>query len=312
MSVSNEYGAASPVRFLSQPLSSISPSSGGPGDGWGWMADPIRGWLRHMDRRNLARTSIRRRRSIARRFETWLDEHGGGGDLRRVDTETVETWLDTLQVTPQTRGHYIGDLASLFGWMQSARLRDDDPTEAIARPQRPRYLPRPIGTDDLAAAMQAAPPSTRAALALACFAGLRVSEIAGLDVADIDHHGGLLHVRQGKGMRDRVVPLSPLLADELRAYGMPKAGPVIHHDGRNYTPNSLSAKISSYLRGMGVEASAHQLRHWFATQAYQGSGDIRAVQELLGHASLKTTQVYTALSPQAARVAVDSLPNPAA
>lgn len=268
--------------------------------------DPIRGWLRHQHRRNLSPASIRRRRVVLRSLEAWCDERKQRS-VTWLDQDSLEEWLDGLRITPQSRAHYISDLASFYRWAQRVGIRSDDPTEHVARPQRPRYLPRPIADEDLARAMHEASPKMRCVLALAALAGLRVSEIARLDATDINWNTGLLHVRQGKGRKDRVVPLHPGLAEELRRYRTPRHGPIIHHDGHPYTPNSLSAMVSRHLKGLQVEATAHSLRHWFASKAYGASGDIRAVQDLLGHASLTTTQVYTALNPEATRSAVEGI-----
>lgn len=267
--------------------------------------DPIRGWLQHMRRRNLSQASIRRRRLILRRLERWADDDGRS--LLWLDTDALADWLDTLHVAPQSRAHYIGDLASFYGWACRVGLRPDDPTEELERPRRPRYLPRPIADEDLHHALETADPPLRVALALAAYAGLRVAEVAALDVADIAWPTQLIHVRQGKGNRDRIVPMHSRLVWEIRQYGPPRHGPLIQHDGGAYKPGSLSAKVSRHMRGLGIDATAHSLRHWFATKAYGGSGDIRAVQDLLGHASLSTTQVYTALDPAAARAAVEQI-----
>lgn len=267
--------------------------------------DPIRGWLQHQRRRNLSQQSIRRRRLILRRVERWAEERDR--KLLWLDTETLEEWLDGLSVAPQSRAHYIGDLASFYGWAVRVGLRPDDPTEAIDRPRRPRYLPRPIGDEDLHHAIEAADPTLRVVLVLAAYAGLRIAEVASLDVADIAWPSLLIHVRQGKGNRDRIVPMHHVLVDEIKRYGPPRHGPLVHYGGHAYLPGSLSAKVSRHMRGLGIDATAHSLRHWFATKAYGGSGDIRAVQDLLGHASLSTTQVYTALNPEAARVAVQAI-----
>lgn len=267
--------------------------------------DPIRGWLRHMHRRNLSTATIRRRRVVMRRMERWADEHERKATW--FTTEDIEEWLDGLRISPQSRSHYIGDISSFYRWLQRTGMRSDDPTETIARPQRPRYLPHPIGDDDLARAMEAADPKLRAVLALASLAGLRVSEIASLDVNAINWQQQLIHVHQGKGRRDRIVPLHPVLETELRRYGLPKHGPIINHDGRAYAPGSVSSMVSRHFHDLGINSTCHSLRHWFASKAYGVGGDIRAVQELLGHSSLTTTQVYTALDPRAARVAVEGI-----
>lgn len=267
--------------------------------------DPIRGWLHTQQRKNLSPASIRRRRITLRRLERWCDDRGK--KLLWLDTATINDWLDTLRVAPQSLSHYIGDVASFYRWAQLAGFRNDDPTETIDRPRRPRYLPRPIGGEDLHHAIQEADPPLRMVLVLAALAGLRIAEIAHLDAVDLDLVAGLIFVRQGKGSRDRVVPMHVGLRAELDRYGPPRHGPLIHYDGRPYAPGSLSAKVSRHMKSLDIQATAHSLRHWFASQAYLTGSDIRAVQELLGHSSLTTTQVYTAINPQASRTAVEGI-----
>jgi integrase/recombinase XerD len=263
--------------------------------------DVVGEWLRALRRKNRSPQTIKRRRVTGRRWEAWCTAHGIV--LLEATAGDVEAWLDSLRhqrtgrpVTPQTRSHYLGDLASFYGWASRARICRSDPTEDIERPTRPRYLPRPISDDDAAMALAMADRTMRLVLVLAGLAGLRVGEIASLDVADIDRRSAVMWVRQGKGAKDRVVPISAVLDVELARYGLPSAGPVVSHDRGPYLAGSLSAKASRYLHGLGIEASLHQWRHWFATTMLDGGVDVRVVQELLGHASLATTQVYTRVS----------------
>ena len=258
---------------------------------------------------NHAPASIRRRRNNARRFARWCAANDT--TFLVCTTEHIEQWLDCCDVSPQSRSHYGGDMRSLFGWLQATRNRDDNPAADLATVQRPRYMPRPIPDADLAHAITQADDQMRVILHLAAYAGLRAGEIAQLDATDIDQANRLVHVRQGKGRKDRLVPLHPALANELRANPtVPRRGPVVHYGPHAYTPNSISKKVSAYMAGLGIAASCHSLRHWFASKAYQGSHDIRAVQELLGHASVATTQLYAAFDPASARAAVASVPHP--
>jgi integrase/recombinase XerD len=263
--------------------------------------DVVGEWLRALRRKNRSAQTIRRRRLTGRRWEAWCEHHGV--PILAAEASDVEAWLDSLRhqrtgrpVTPQTRAHYLGDLASFYGWAIRAGATKHDPTEHIERPARPHYLPRPIGDDDAAMALAMADRTMRIVLVLAGLAGLRVGEIAHLDASDVDRRSGVLWVRQGKGSRDRVVPISATLDVELARYGLPKAGPVVSHERGPYTAGSLSAKGSRYLHGLGIDASLHQWRHWFATTMLDGGVDVRVVQELLGHRSLATTQVYTRVS----------------
>jgi site-specific recombinase XerD len=274
--------------------------------------DPIGHWIAHLRRINRATKTIQRRQLTGRRWEAWCNDH----QQRVLDapTESIEGWLDGLRhqstgqpVAPQTRSHYLGDLRSFYQWAQRTRLITDDPTETIELPHRPRYLPRPISNDDAATALASADPKMRMVLVLAGLAGLRCGEIAALDVQNIDRRNSTLWIIQGKGMKDRVVPISATLDAELGRYRLPATGLVIHHGGRPYTPDALSAKTSRYLHRLGIGASLHQWRHWFATSLLDEGADVRVVQELLGHSSLATTAVYTRVSRRHLYGAVDLL-----
>lgn len=264
-------------------------------------------WLRSLRRRNLAETTIRRRRMSVYRLEGWC----APWPVHQATQDMVEAWLDSLRVSPQSRGHYLSDVAAFYRWLVRRGVRRDDPTELVERPKRPHYLPRPLSGHDLTMAMRLAPPKIRVTLALAALAGLRAGEVATLDATDLDRRSLTIHVRQGKGNKDRVVPISSLLDSELSLYGVPRLGPVVPtEDGRNYKAGSVSSIVGKYLRSVGVDASLHCCRHFFATEAYAGSNDIRAVQELLGHASPQTTSVYTRIGSAQTRAAVECVKLP--
>ena len=264
-------------------------------------ADWIGAWIVSLRRANRAAATIKRRRMTARRFEAWMGTHGRS--VLDATAEDVEAWLDSIRhrttggaITPQSRAHYLGDLAGLYRWLTKQHVVAVDPTEDIQRPTRPRYLPRPIADEDAAVALAMADPTTRLVLVLAGLAGLRCAEICSLDAGQVDRRGKVLWVVQGKGGKDRVVPICSELDAELGAATLPRHGPVVHHQGLAYSPNSMSAKVSRYLAGLGIHGGLHAWRHWFATALLDGGRDVREVQELLGHTSLQSTQVYTRVS----------------
>ena len=181
-------------------------------------------------------------------------------------------------------------------------------TAALDRPKLARQYPRPVRDEDMAEAIRQAGPSMKAWLTLAAYGGLRCVEIAGLCREDIMEGDDLMLLR-GKGGKERIVPLHPLVWRRLRSAGLPRVGPVfVRPCGSPYTAAQVSRTIALWLDELGIDATAHQFRHWFGSRAYQQSGDLRVVQELLGHSSPTTTAVYTACAPGRARVTVESLP----
>lgn len=210
-----------------------------------------------------------------------------------------------VRLSPQTHSSYLQHLADLCAWMVRNGIRDDDPSTGLLRPRIPRRLPRPITEPDLARALAAADPLMRAWLVLAAWAGLRCCEIASLDRADLLE--GAVRVR-GKGDKERVVPMGAVALREVHRAPMARAGACFRSRlGDAFTSRSVSERIADHLHGLGIEASAHCLRHRFGTRILQLSGDIRLCQELLGHESVMTTQVYTAYSRPAAAAAVAAL-----
>jgi integrase len=169
---------------------------------------------------------------------------------------------------------------------------------------------------DVARALAGAPPRVRSILALAALAalaGLRASEIALLDRADVLDSAvpPVLLVMDGKGGHQRVVPLAVELVEVLRADGLPASGPLFaKRDGRPIHRARVSGLASEYLRELGVTGTLHSLRHWFATELYRQSNDLRLVQEMLGHASPSTTAGYAAWSPGKAATVIATLEIP--
>lgn len=261
-------------------------------------------WRADMKRRNLSPATLKRRLGTVRRFETFVEPRA----LVHATADDVVDWLDTLELSPNSHRHYIGDIAEFFRWCQSRGILSDNPCDYVVRPKTPRYLPHPIGDDDLAFLVTIADHRMRAILLLGALAGLRAAEIADLSGRDVDLPGNLLWVRHGKGDKERVVPLHPDLKAALALLPRAGSGPVIARlDGGRYKPGTITAYVSEFMRGNGVPDSAHSLRHWFATWTYRSTRDIRLVGDLLGHANVSTTAVYAKVAPEAARPAVEAL-----
>lgn len=256
-------------------------------------------------RRGLAAGTIARRRLVLERFGGWLSPRL----LLDATTEDVEQFLDSLNLgSSRTRYCWISHLHCFYEWAISEGRAEADPTGRIVRPKLRRLLPRPVGEGDLALALERAEGTMAAWLTLAAYAGLRVSEIARLDVPDVDMTTRVLRVT-GKGSKERIVPMHQLVEVELRhwLWGR-RSGAVFRRPrGGRYPGAMVSREGSLYLASCGVDAKMHQLRHRFATQALEATGDLRAVQELLGHASPATTAIYTQVTAQRLRSVVDRI-----
>jgi len=246
--------------------------------------------------------TVRRRRLTLSRFARHL---GGVDDLLTATDFEIDRWLSSLtKASPQSRGHYLGDLARFYGWAKRWRLITTNPTLEMERPSRPKRKPRPISTSDLAMAIEMADPRMRVILLLAAFSGLRVCEIAALDARDVDWDHNVIVVA-GKGDKERTVPIHPLVAAELASR---REGPIVPSTrGGHLRPITITILVSVHMRGLGIPATAHRLRHWFGTGTYEACRDLRVVQELLGHESPQTTAGYVAASEPRSRAAVAAL-----
>jgi len=257
-------------------------------------------------RRGLMDSTIRTRRQKLLLLAEWLYPRG----LLDAEREDIEQFLDERSLGSRARYAYISHYANFYDAMVEDGRTGTNPTAYLHRPRMRIALPRPISDDDLADAIAQAPPVIAAAMTLAAYQGLRAKEIAQLQRDDIidTNDPPMLHVREGKGGKDRVLPLHPDVMPALRRAGMPKTGRVLQRPrGGGYPATSMSKTVNDYLHGIGIDATLHQLRHWFGTKTYQATRDLRLVQALLGHASPTSTAVYAQYAIQGAEPAITAL-----
>ena len=199
-------------------------------------------------------------------------------------------------------------------------LGQDWSMEPLPCARVPKRLPRILTRGEVRTLLDAATRSRERVMLMAAYAaGLRASEVVGLRAADVDSGRMLLTVRQGKGQRDRVVMLSPVLRDELRAYWkefrprdwlFPGPDPLKPLTALSFTRACAAVARRS---GLGKRITPHTLRHSFATHLLEDGVDLRTIQSLLGHRSLRTTAVHTYVAPErvaATRSPLDALFDP--
>ncbi len=243
----------------------------------------------------------------------------GGHTLSTATYPVLRRWLAHLA----TRGYARSSVArkaasvrSLYRFLARRRLVASNPASLLTPPRVPRLLPAVLKQGEAAALVEAPEGGDpralrdRAVLELLYATGVRVAEVAALDVDGVDLERRRVRVL-GKGGSEREVPLGDAAADAVALYlseGRPpfagRAGTedrralLFNRRGKRMTPRDIRAVVEQYRRGVlaGRRASPHTLRHSFATHLMEGGADIRAVQELLGHASLATTQRYTHVS----------------
>lgn len=198
-----------------------------------------------------------------------------------------------------------------FAWLGSQRLVDSNPVASIRAPKSPRKLPKTLDVDQMNRFLTIDEDSwlakrDHAMLELFYSSGLRLSELAGLDLLAIDLSEGLVRVT-GKGKKVRVVPVGRVAISALREWLAVRAGQIppdttqdalfIGQQGKRLGVRAIQLRLKHYSvkQGMDEPVHPHMLRHAFASHMLESSGDLRAVQELLGHASISTTQIYTHL-----------------
>lgn len=262
--------------------------------------------LEYLRTRNMRATTIYNRQRALARLAAWA-----AGPILYLGEDELLRWQHdrARQIQPEPLRTEMSHVRNFFRWSVRESYIETDPTLRLEMPRVARRLPRPIADAALAAAMAAADPEMTAILALAAFAGLRAIEIAKLDWAEVGIGQRRPHLRivDGKGGHARLVPISSALAAVLAVLPH-RRGPVIRRMDGQPGPNAahrISARANDYLHSMGIDDTLHQCRHRFGTVTYQACQDIRAVQDLLGHASPATTAVYAAAASEVARSAVE-------
>ncbi len=259
-------------------------------------------------------------------FSLFLAEHHPEATLESVDLLLLEDFFAYLRAERRacstTLCHYQTTLRAFFDWaVRLARL----PSSPLAHMQpfrRRESLPHYLSLPTLVGLLQqmdqqaeARDLGKRDALIVWVLAltGMRRAEACNLDWRDIDFSGQILVVREGKGAKDRAIPLLPVLVERLTRYweelNKPTFGPVFPstRGGGKMHPNSLWEVFERHVKSLVPGITPHVLRHTLATLLCQGGAGLRHVQELLGHASPNTTQKYTHLAPKDVREALAAL-----
>ncbi len=262
---------------------------------------PINQFVRWQLAADYPKTTIGLRQYQITRFAREVDMAPG-----EVTEDVIFDFLSTKSWAPSTRRSWRTALRNFFSYTHAAGLTDTDPAKALPRVKHAMTTPRPAPESAVRTAMADTDERVRLMVKLAAFGALRVGEICKVNAGDVIGCPGeyelLVH---GKGRRQRLVPLSDQLAIEIREHGHQHSGGWLFP---GQVDGHLSAAYVSKLMSRHLPAgiTPHMLRHRFATVTYQATGDLRAVQELLGHASIATTQIYTAIADDAKRAAVNA------
>ncbi len=278
--------------------------------------------------RNASELTVKSYREDLTALADYLTEARNGVGPRPDDVAVLElrgyvAALHEAGYAQTTIARRLASLRSFFRFGQREGWTRTNPAKPLRNPRKPRNLPHFLSSDDIGTLLSSpsgdAPMGLRdrAILETMYSAGLRVSEVVGLDQSDLDFDADVLRVR-GKGRRERLSPIGSYAVRALKRWlplrklhaavpSGPAAPVFVNKFGRRLTTRSVARMLEKYLRQTGLDrrTTPHSLRHSFATHLLDRGADIRSVQELLGHKSLVTTQIYTHVSTAALRAAYE-------
>ena len=289
------------------------------------MDDAIRAFMTFLElERHASYETVRNYASDLRQFQAFTrgeNPRAPSLDPAMVTTESIRAylhWLDRKREKSTSMARKLASLRSFFRYLQREGMVGLNPAEAIRTPKQPKHLPRVLTKDDAAALMEFPADAgggslrDRALLETLYSTGARVSELVGINLEDLRLSDGLVHLR-GKGRKERIVPIGALALQAIRAYlnqqplTKPReltaktkqvSLPIFRNSrGGRLTTRSVGRIVARYSNRLtGGSVSPHTLRHSFATHLLDEGADLRSIQEMLGHASLSTTQKYTHLA----------------
>ncbi len=278
-------------------------------------ADEIDRYLGYVElEKGLSHNTAQSYESDLRQAAHFLKKNGAA-DWTKVGAKHLTAWLHWLSdenFSSSSQARKLSAIRMLFRHLKKEEVRSDDPTALLAGPKSRRKLPDTLSTADMDKLLSmpmggdAYAIRDRAMLELFYSSGLRISELSGLALQQVDLENGFVRVF-GKGSKERVVPLGARASDAIRVYlasgrsrlVKPRTGSelFISERGKAISRKTVWVIVKKYaaLAGLGKTVKPHLLRHSFATHLLGGGADLRAIQEMLGHASIGTTQIYTAV-----------------
>jgi integrase/recombinase XerC len=300
----------------------------GSAEGASVLADRVSQFLRSLEaERNLSEHTVRAYRLDLDGLVEFLGRMGVD-DPAAVNHLALRRWVAQLQLRGYARRSIARRAAacrSFFGWLVDRGLLAASPAAGLATPRLERRLPTILTSAEVDALIETPPQDEpvgvrdRAVIELLYDTGIRVSELCSMDLEAVDLGAGRIRV-MGKGAKERIVPVAPVGLAALERYlGGPRSwflreqtaaadrrALFLNRRWKRIGTRDVRALLDRYARALGTRhASPHTLRHSFATHLLDGGADLRAVQELLGHADLATTQVYTQVSRQRMRAVYD-------
>jgi len=276
---------------------------------------PLDGYLRHLAvERGLSKNTLSAYRADLSKYRDFLDQSGLTElEVTRAQLGDFLMWLNGQSLKAASSARILAAVRGYQKYLLLENLRTDDPSQQVKSPKLPKRLPKALAQAQVMSLLAASGPEpddetadplrlrNRAILELMYSSGCRVSEVAQLDLDEMVQ-GGWVRIR-GKGSKERLVPVGSFAQRAIDAYlvrsrpllAAKAGGPALflNQRGTRLSRQSIWEIIQSAGEACGLSVSPHSLRHSFATHLIEGGADVRVVQELLGHASVATTQIYT-------------------
>ena len=279
------------------------------------MTSPLDAYLRHLViERGLSKNTLNAYKADLAKYRDYLEQNNFSElSITRSQLSDFLQWLNSQKLKAASSARILAAVRGYQKYLLLENLRTDDPSQLVKSPKLPKRLPKALTQAQVMALLSASGPEpddetadvlrlrNRAILELMYSSGCRVSEVAQLDLDEMVQ-GGWVRIR-GKGSKERLVPVGSFAQRAIDAYlirsrpllAAKAGGPALflNQRGSRLSRQSIWEIIQSAGEGCGLSVSPHSLRHSFATHLIEGGADVRVVQELLGHASVATTQIYT-------------------
>jgi integrase/recombinase XerD len=295
-------------------------------------------YLDHLEVRHYSPRTLRNAETHLGAFARWCGSRGLT-EPREVTKPVIDGYQrhlfhakkdDGEPLSPRAQWNYLATIRSFFKWLTRQNVLLGNPASEIEMPRIPVRLPGVVLTHDESEVVMHVPDVNtscglrdRAILEVFYSTGIRRCEVARLALGDVDRERGTLYIREGKGKKDRVVPIGDRALDWVDRYidgvrpsfvcGRNEETIFLTQDGKPLRLKALTAKVTKYVDAadLGKRGSCHLFRHTMATVMLEGGADIRYIQEILGHAHLSSTEVYTRVSIQRLK-AIHTATHPAA
>ena len=279
---------------------------------------PLERYLRHLTvERGLSRNTLAAYKADLAKYAAFLERSNIDSlTASQLHLEEFSNQLTSASLKASSRARILAAVRGFHKFLALEGIRDDDPTSRLRPPKLPSRLPKALSQEQVLRLLEAAGPEPddeaadkirlrdRATVELMYSSGARVSEIVALDLDEVTDDG-LIRVR-GKGSKERIVPVGSFASKSLEAYLVrtrPELAKLrgeralfLNRQGGRLSRQSIWDIIQRAGVAANLEVSPHTLRHSFATHLIEGGADVRVVQELLGHASVATTQIYTLIT----------------